>query len=252
MGPTGVGKTELAKILTKIQFGSEKMMTRFDMTEYQDKASFARFIGSADGQTRGALTDAVIEKPYSLILFDEFEKAFPDILNLFLQVLDDGRLTDSLGRTVDFTNTIIIATSNAHSDIINDALAKGQGMSEIAEYLKTRLVDVFKPELINRFSKVIIFKNLEPSELEKIVTLNLRELAATLEKQGIFIDFDPAAITQLMKLGYDPSFGARPLRRVIDDKIRAPMAEAILSKKINKGVRVKLVVKDGVFDFANE
>src|SRR5581483_1401890 len=155
VGPTGVGKTELAKILADIQFGSEKMMARFDMTEYQDKASYARFIGSPDGQVRGALTDAVLEKPYSLVLLDEFEKAFPDILNLFLQVLDDGRLTDSLGRTVDFTNTIIIATSNAHSDIINEALTKGQSMAEIADYVKARLVDVFKPELINRFSKVI-------------------------------------------------------------------------------------------------
>ena len=114
VGPTGVGKTELAKNLAAIQFGSEKMMVRFDMTEYQDKTSFYRFIGSPDGTVRGALTDAVLEKPYCLVLLDEFEKAFPDILNLFLQVLDDGRLTDNIGRVVDFTNTIIIATSNAH------------------------------------------------------------------------------------------------------------------------------------------
>jgi ATP-dependent Clp protease ATP-binding subunit ClpC len=251
VGPTGVGKTELAKILADVQFGGANgaMMTRFDMTEYQDKASYIRFIGSPDGQTHGALTDAVLEKPYSLILLDEFEKAFPDILNLFLQVLDDGRLTDGLGRTVDFTNTIVIATSNAHSDIINDALAKGESMSDIAEYLKQRLVDVFKPELINRFSKIIIFKNLEPAQLKQIVTLNLAEFAATLKDQGIYLDFDPDAVAQIAKLGYDPAFGARPLRRVIEEKIRAPLAEEILAKKIVRGARVKLIYKDGIFSF---
>jgi ATP-dependent Clp protease ATP-binding subunit ClpA len=161
-------------------------------------------------------------------------------------------LTDGLGRTVDFTNTIIIATSNAHSDIINDALAKGQSMAEIAEYLKQRLVDVFKPELINRFSKTIIFKNLEPKELAQIVTLNLQELTETVKKQGIVIEFDPEAVTKLTKLGYDPAFGARPLRRVIEEKIRAPLSEAILGKKIIKGSRVKVVVKEEIFDFVAE
>jgi len=262
VGPTGVGKTELAKILADIQFGGSdgKMMTRFDMTEYQDKASFVRFIGSAgDGGGasgggagsggHGALTDAVIAKPYSLILLDEFEKAYPDILNLFLQVLDDGRLTDGFGRTVDFTNTIIIATSNAHSDIINDALAKGESMADIAEYLKTRLVDVFKPELINRFSKIIIFRNLEPAQLAEIVKINLQELAAAVEEQGFFLSFDPTAITQLVKIGYDPAFGARPLRRAIEEKIRAPLAEAILAKKIEKGAKVKVVFESEAFGF---
>ncbi len=257
VGPTGVGKTELAKILADIQFGGEggKMMTRFDMTEYQDKASFVRFIGSsgdaggAGSGGHGALTDAVIAKPYSLILLDEFEKAFPDILNLFLQVLDDGRLTDGFGRTVDFTNTIIIATSNAHSDIINDALAKGESMADIAEYLKTRLVDVFKPELINRFSKIIIFRNLEPAQLAEIVKINLQELASAVEDQGFFLQFDPSAIAQLVKVGYDPAFGARPLRRAIEEKIRAPLADAILAKKIEKGAKVKVVFENEVFGF---
>jgi ATP-dependent Clp protease ATP-binding subunit ClpC len=252
VGPTGVGKTELAKILADIQFGSEKLLIRFDMTEYQDKQSFFRFIGSPDGQTRGALTDAILAKPYSLILLDEFEKAFPDILNLFLQVLDDGRLTDNLGRVVDFTNTIIIATSNAHSDIINESLVKGESMTDIAEYLKKRLTDVFKPELLNRFSKIIIFKNLGPDDLGKIVRINLGELAALIKDQGIYLEFDPAAIQQLVRLGYDPAFGARPLRRVIDEKLRAPLSEAILAKKINKGNRVKLVMNGDAFDFVSE
>ncbi len=251
VGPTGVGKTQLAKILAELQFGSEKMMVRFDMTEYQDKQSFFRFIGSPDGQTHGALTDAVRAKPYSLVLLDEFEKAYPDILNLFLQVLDDGRLTDNLARTVDFANTIVIATSNAHSDIINDALAKGETMTQIEEYLKKRLVDVFKPELLNRFSKIIIFKDLGPADLAKIVAINLRELANIVKGQGIFLDFDDAAVAEIAKLGYDPAFGARPLRRVIDEKIRAPLSEAILAKKVAKGSRAKLTFQNGAFDFVS-
>jgi ATP-dependent Clp protease ATP-binding subunit ClpA len=249
VGPTGVGKTELAKILAGIQFGSEKMMVRFDMTEYQDKESFIRFIGSPDGKTSGALTEAVREKPYSLVLLDEFEKAFPDILNLFLQVFDDGRLTDNLGRTVDFTNTIIIATSNAHSDIINEALSKGEKMTDIADYLKTRLTDVFKPELLNRFSKIIVFHNLAPADLQKIVALNLSDLAELVKAQGIYLDFDPSAVTEIVKLGYDPAFGARPLRRMIDEKIKAPLASAMLGKTIEKGDRVRVVYENDAFSF---
>jgi ATP-dependent Clp protease ATP-binding subunit ClpA len=252
VGPTGVGKTELAKVLTEIQFGSEKMMVRFDMTEYQDKQSFYRFIGSPDGQVRGALTDAIIAKPYSLVLLDEFEKAYPDILNLFLQVFDDGRLTDGLGRVVDFTNTIIIATSNAHSDIINEALSKGESIADISEYVKARLIDVFKPELLNRFSKIIVFKNLEPDDLTKIVAFNLRDLVAMVQDQGIYLDFTPEALNEIAKLGYDPAFGARPLRRVIDEKVRAPLSEAILAKKVVKGGKVKLTYADGKFDFVAE
>jgi ATP-dependent Clp protease ATP-binding subunit ClpC len=252
VGPTGVGKTELAKILAEIQFGSEKMMIRFDMTEYQDKTSFYRFIGSPDGTVRGALTDAVLEKPYGLLLLDEFEKAYPDILNLFLQVLDDGRLTDNMGHVVDFTNTIIIATSNAHSDIINEALAKGESMTDIAEYLKARLVDVLKPELLNRFSKIIVFKSLDASELPKIAQINVNELIAAVRAQGITLAFSPEAIARIAKLGYDPAFGARPLRRVIDEHVRAPLSEALLAKKIMKGARVTCVVKDDKFDFTNQ
>jgi ATP-dependent Clp protease ATP-binding subunit ClpA len=227
-------------------------MVRFDMTEYQDKQSFYRFIGSPDGQVRGALTDAILAKPYSLVLLDEFEKAYPDILNLFLQVLDDGRLTDGLGRVVDFTNTIIIATSNAHSDIINEALSKGESIADISEYVKARLIDIFKPELLNRFSKIIVFKNLEPADLVKIVEFNVRDFVATVKEQGIYLDFSPEALNEIAKLGYDPAFGARPLRRVIDEKIRAPLSEAILAKKVVKGSKVKLVYANDKFDFVSE
>lgn len=243
VGPTGVGKTELAKILASIQFGSEKAMVRFDMTEYGDKQSFFRFIGSPDGSVHGALTDTILEKPHSLVLLDEFEKAYPDILNLFLQVMDDGRLTDNLGRTVDFTNTIIIATSNAHSDIINEALSKGESVADIADYLKKRLVDVFRPELLNRFSKIIIFRNLEPEHIKKIAALNLKDLAAMVSAQGITLTWDEAALKEVVRLGYDPAFGARPLRRVIDDAIKAPLAEKILKKEIERGGSLLLTIE---------
>ena len=248
IGPTGVGKTELSKILARIQFGSEAAMLRFDMTEYQDKQSFYRFIGSPDGNVSGALTEAVMQKPYSLVLLDEFEKAYPDILHLFLQVLDDGRLTDNLGRTVDFTNTIIIATSNAHSDLVNDALRQGQNMSQISEYLKAKLTDVFKPELLNRFSKIIVFKDLSPKEVEEIAGLNLKNLARTLSDQGISLEFDGSAVKQIAKLGYDPAFGARPLRRVIDDHVRSAMAEKILRKEVGKGDLVRLFYENDGFE----
>ncbi len=250
VGPTGVGKTELAKVLARAQFGSEKMMSRFDMTEYQSKESFTRFIGSPDGERRGALTEAIREKPYGIVLLDEFEKAHPDILNLFLQVLDDGRLTDSMNRTVDFTNTIIIATSNAHSDLVNESLAKGESMDAIAEYLKKKLTDVFRPELVNRFSRIIVFHELRPEDLPKIVMLNLEELAASAKEKGITVSFDPAAVRALAKLGYEPAFGARPLRRVIEEKVRAVLAQAILERKFAKGSKLKLVVSgDNAFSF---
>lgn len=249
VGPTGVGKTELAKTLARLQFGSESMMIRFDMTEYQDKESFYRFIGSPDGRINGALTEAVLQKPYSLILLDEFEKAFPDILNLFLQVFDDGRLTDNLNRTVDFQNTIIIATSNAHSDIINEALTHGETMANISEYLKKKLVDVFKPELLNRFSKVVVFKDLSPADVGKIAELNLNDLGKTLDEQGIKLEFDLSAVQQIAKLGYEPAFGARPLRRAIEEHLRAPLAEKLLSKEISRGGRVKVLFQNEKFEF---
>ncbi len=249
IGPTGVGKTELAKILAKIHFGAESSMVRFDMTEYQDKESFYRFIGSPDGKISGALTDAILKKPYSLILLDEFEKAFPDILNLFLQVFDDGRLTDNLGRTVGFQNTIIIATSNAHSDIINESLSKGEKMESIAEYLKKRLTDVFKPELVNRFSKIVVFKDLSPKDVYAVAGINLSDLSNTLINQGIKLKFDESAVKQIAKIGYQPEFGARPLRRAIEENLRAPLAEKLLKKEIKRGDNVKVSFQNEQFLF---
>jgi len=241
VGPTGVGKTELSKILAKLQFGSADMMIRFDMSEYQDKQSIFRFIGSPDGKVSGNLTEAVKQKPYSLILLDEFEKAHPDILNLFLQVFDEGRLTDSLGYTVDFQNTIIIATSNANSEFIKTEIEQGKTIELIADQLKQKLTDYFKPELINRFSSIIVFRSLKLEEIVEVARVQINDLAKTVsEVQGIDLKFDDGALGKIAELGYSPVFGARPLRQVISENIRSVLAEKILRKEIGRGNTVAI------------
>ncbi|MDP2856021.1 MAG: ATP-dependent Clp protease ATP-binding subunit [bacterium] len=241
VGPTGVGKTELAKILARLQFGSEENMIRFDMSEYQDRKSIFRFIGTPEGEVSGSLTEAVRQKPYSLVLLDEFEKAYPDILNLFLAVFEDGRLTDNLGRLVDFTNTIIIATSNAHSDVIKNDLEQGMKMSEVAVDLKKRLSDYFRPELLNRFSNIIVFKTLAPEDLKKITVILLKEITNVLEEnQGVEVKFDGSAIDELVRIGYSPIYGARPLRNAIAEKIKSILADKILRKEFSRGESIVL------------
>jgi len=248
VGPTGVGKTELSKILTSVQFGSKNAMSRFDMSEYQDKQSIFRFIGTPDGKKTGALTDAILAHPYTLILLDEFEKAHPDILNLFLQVFDDGRLTDGLGNTVNFENTIIIATSNAHSEFIKESVENGKNISNIAETLKKKLTDYFKPELINRFSDIIVFKSLGKQDIVSITKLLLADVVSTIqESHGVVLSFSDSAIMRIAELGYDPIFGARPLRQVISSNIRGALAEKILRKEIARGDDILFSVSDNVF-----
>ncbi len=251
VGPTGVGKTELAKILAKIQFGSKEAMQRFDMSEYQDKTSIFRLIGNPDGSKTGSLTDAVIDKPYTLILLDEFEKAHPDILNLFLQVFDDGRLTDSLSRTVNFENTIIIATSNAHSEFIKVETEKGRPGEEIADDLKKKLTDYFKPELINRFSNVIVFRNLNMKEITSVAGLLMKDLAElAMETNGITLLWDEAVVSRIAELGYNPVFGARPLRQAIAEQVRSVLAEKILKEEMGRGDKVRIGVKGGKLEFS--
>jgi len=208
-----------------------------------------RFIGTPDGKISGSLTDAIMQKPFSLVLLDEFEKAYPDILNLFLQVFDDGRLTDSLGRTVDFSNTIIIATSNAHSNFIKDRIEAGDKIEKISEELKKKLTEYFKPELLNRFSQIMVFKNLSQEDIAAVAKLQLKSLAKDLEEQGIGFSCDEEAVGKIAELGYDPVFGARPLRGVISEKIRSVLAEKILRGEIVKGDSVKIGVKNKEIDF---
>ena len=250
VGPTGVGKTELSKILTTIQFGSKDLMLRFDMSEYQDKQSIFRFIGTPDGKKTGELTDAVLKNPYSLVLLDEFEKAHPDILNLFLQVFDDGRLTDSLGRVADFQNTIIIATSNAHSDFIKTEIEKERPIAEIGEDLKKKLTDYFRPELINRFSSIIAFRNLNREEIARVAQILLKEVSDLLmDTNGIELKVEKSALLKVAELGYSPVFGARPLRQVISQKIRGALAEKILKKEIARGNILSVGFEEGDFNF---
>ncbi|MEK7654036.1 MAG: ATP-dependent Clp protease ATP-binding subunit [Patescibacteria group bacterium] len=252
VGPTGVGKTELSKILAKIQFGSSEAMTRLDMSEYQDKSSIHRLLGMPDGSATGNLIAAVTEKPYSLILLDEFEKAHPDILNIFLQVFDDGRLTDNLGRTVDFQNTIIIATSNAHSNFIQSEIAAGASVEKISEQIKKKLTEYFRPELLNRFSDVVVFKPLSPEHIKAVAKIQLAGLAATLmENQGIEMSFSDSAVSEIARVGFDPSFGARPLRNAISEKIKAGLSERILKGEVKKGDTIKVVYDQGLFKYLN-
>lgn len=248
VGPTGVGKTELSKILAKIYFGSEKMMIRFDMAEYQDRKSIDRFIGNPEGTISGFLTEAVKNNPFSLILLDEFEKAHPNVLNIFLPVFDEGRLTDNLGQVIDFTNTIIIATSNALSDFIKDEIEKNVDIDDLSERLKKKLTNYFKPELLNRFNEVVVFRTLTQEHLKEIVKLKLNELASTLLKnKKIELSFDNSVIERLAELGYNPIFGARPLDSVIGHYIKDNLASSILRKKISLNNKVHFVLEENEF-----
>lgn len=243
VGPTGVGKTELAKILASLQFGSEDAMARFDMSEYQDKTAVNRLLDSVTGAAR--------EKPYSLVLLDEFEKAHPDILNIFLQMFDDGRLTDTENRTIDFQNTIIIATSNAHSGMIKRELDAGKTMAAIGEEIKKKLTEYFRPELLNRFSGIVVFRSLNPEEIGMIARLHLQALSDQLkETHGIEVIFEESAVNAVAEKGYDPAFGARPLRKVISDTIKAVLAEKILKNEITRGSVITVTFDGNLFRFA--
>lgn len=243
-GPTGVGKTELAKTLAAIYFGGEDELVRFDMSEYKDAKSIWNFIGSPDGTVAGNLIEAVKGKPFAVLLLDEFEKAHRDILELFLPIFDEGYTTSSLGERVDLTNMIIIATSNAHSDLIKTEVEKGTPFPEIVSALKKRLTEYFKPELINRFDGIIAFRQLTQEEIEKIAVLQLNALTRRLaDDQGIVIAVDPSVAPYLAKLGWDPVYGARPLRGVIREKIREMLAQKILRQELRRGSKATLRVE---------
>ena len=250
LGPTGVGKTELAKTVAEVYFGNEKNMVRLDMSEYQEKSSIYRLIGapqgigSAEAQT-GYLTEAVRQKPFSLILLDELEKAHPDILNVFLQVMDDGRATDGLGHTIDFTNSIIIATSNAGTPVIQEGIRNNESLELIKRrLLEKELKKYFRPEFINRFDGVIVFKPLSTQDIIEITRLMLEKVAAKLKQKGISFKVTSDAIIELAQEGYDPEFGARPMRRLIQDKVDNALAEHLLKGQISRR-DVAVLEKDG-------
>ncbi len=237
LGPTGVGKTELAKTIAEVFFGGEDAMIRVDMSEYQEKQSLYRMIGDA-GET-GFLTEEVRKKPFALLLLDEIEKAHPDILNLFLQVMDDGRLTDGKGRTIDFTNLILVATSNAGSDFIAKEVDKRTAIEEIKnKLLEEKLSAYFRPEFLNRFDGVIVFRPLASDEIIKIAELLIKKIARKLSDKGIDLIVEEGALQELAKLGFDPKFGARPLRRVLAKEVEDRLANMILQNKIKRRDKV--------------
>ena len=238
LGPTGVGKTELAKTLADFLFNDEKALTRIDMSEYGEKHSVSRLIGAPPGyvgyEQGGQLTEAVRRRPYSVILFDEIEKAHPEVFNVFLQMLDDGRLTDGQGRVVDFKNVIIIMTSNLGSSLILDA-KPGDDISAAFEDL---LKQSFRPEFLNRIDEIVFFNRLGKGEIRKIVDIQLARLAARLAARNIALDVTEDAREMLAGKGFDPLFGARPLKRTIQTEIENPLATAILSGTIREADRV--------------
>ncbi|MCI6892237.1 MAG: ATP-dependent chaperone ClpB [Treponema sp.] len=253
IGPTGVGKTELAKTLADFLFNDEKALTRLDMSEYMEKFSVTRLIGAPPGYVGydegGQLTEAVRRRPYSVILFDEVEKAHPDVFNVLLQVLDDGRLTDGQGRVVDFKNTIIIMTSNLGSDLILDSANNPELQAKLKDQLHDLLHRTFRPEFLNRIDETVMFQQLDKSCIESIIKLQLERVQKRLEDRKISLEFDQSALDFLGQVGYDPAMGARPVKRAIQTYVENSLAKELLSGNISEGSRVMVSSKDGQLSF---
>jgi len=246
LGPTGVGKTELARALADFLFDDEHAMVRVDMSEYQERHAVSRLIGAPPGYVGydegGQLTEAVRRRPYSVVLLDEIEKAHPDVFNTLLQLLDDGRLTDGQGRTVDFRNTIVIMTSNLGSAIFNDPTA---GDEERREKVLADVRAHFRPEFVNRVDEIIVFDSLGRDEIAAIVDIQLGVLADRLEERHLTLKLSDAAREYLANKGYDPAFGARPLKRLIQRKIQDALAMKLLAGEITEGDTVEIDVGEG-------
>ena len=239
LGPTGVGKTELAKALAQVLFDDERNMVRIDMTEYMEKYSVSRLIGAPPGyvgyEEGGQLTEAVRKKPYSVVLFDEIEKAHPDVFNILLQVLDDGRITDSQGRTVDFKNTIIILTSNLGSQYILEGIQDGRITDEAREKVEALLKTQFRPEFLNRIDEIVFYKPLMKNEIDRIVDLQIADLRRRLKEKQLDVELTDSARSYIVDAGYDPVYGARPLKRFLQSKVETLIARKILSEDLHHG-----------------
>ena len=261
MGTTGVGKTELAKALADYLFNDEKLMTRIDMSEYQEKFSVTRLIGAPPGyigyDEGGQLTEAVRRKPYSVVLFDEIEKAHPDVFNVLLQVLDDGRLTDNKGRVVNFKNTIIIMTSNLGSDYIQEKSKEltSDNSNEWTKTVRTELTrmlkQVIRPEFINRIDETVVFLPLRENEIEQIVRLQINSVVSMLAANGIVLQVDDSAVKYITGVGYDPEFGARPVKRAIQSLLLNELSTKLLSDGIDRGKPIVISAKDDSIHFSN-
>ncbi len=257
LGPTGVGKTELSRALAEFLFDDEDAMVRIDMSEFMEKHSVARLIGAPPGyvgyEEGGMLTEAVRRRPYSVVLLDEIEKAHPDVFNVLLQVLDDGRLTDGKGKTVDFRNTIIIMTSNIGSQVIQEFYERNadDGEGKLRETIWEMLKQHFRPEFLNRIDEVIVFRNLSREDIEKIVDLRIKDMESLMKEQQLRVELTEAARRALAVEGYDPLFGARPLKRVIQQRIQNPLAKEILDGKFKPGDTVLIDHRDGKYVFSS-
>jgi ATP-dependent Clp protease ATP-binding subunit ClpB len=248
LGPTGVGKTELARALAEFLFDDENAMVRIDMSEYMEKHTVARLLGAPPGyvgyEEGGQLSEAVRRRPYSVVLFDEIEKAHHDVFNVLLQLLDDGRLTDGQGRTVDFKNTIVIMTSNLGSTILQEYFERGRPtpkeLAEMEARVKGELKRHFRPEFLNRVDDVIVFHSLDREQIAAIVEIQLERLARRLGQQQLALELDDSAKRLLAREGYDPQFGARPLKRAIQELLLNPLSLQLLEGEFKAGDRVRV------------
>jgi ATP-dependent Clp protease ATP-binding subunit ClpB len=255
LGPTGVGKTELSKALANFLFDTEDAMVRLDMSEYMEKHSVSRLIGAPPGyvgyEEGGYLTEAVRRKPYSVILLDEVEKAHPDVFNILLQVLEDGRLTDSHGRTVDFRNTVLIMTSNLGSDTIQEFSGK-HSYGDMKQAVLEVVGRHFRPEFINRIDELVVFHPLDQDQIRIITEIQIQDLRQRLESQDLGLELDSSALDHLSKAGYDPVYGARPLKRAIQQELENPLAQSILTGQYQPGDTVVIREHEGALEFVQQ